>query len=90
MFQLQLYQLKGNAKLLQQLKLGFKRTITRNKYQSKVTLQKQNWCLNHLNDPIFQGGWADYTRFYLPLVEIKNYNVMIDAWNVFDQPVRNN
>ena len=56
MLQLQLYQLKDNAKLLQQLKLGFKRAITRNKYQSKVTLQKQNRCLNHLNDPIFQGG----------------------------------
>ena len=31
---------KDNAKLLQQLKAGFKRTINRNKYQSKVTVQE--------------------------------------------------
>ena len=29
-------------------------------------------------------------RYYLPTVEIKNYNVMIDGQNFFDQPVKNN
>ena len=29
------------------------------------------------------------TRYYLPNVEIKDYNVMIDGKNFFDQPVRN-
>ena len=29
-------------------------------------------------------------RYYLPTVEIKIYNVMIDGHNIFDQPVRNN
>ena len=36
------------------------------------------------------GGRISYTRFYLPLVEIKNYNVVIDGRNFFDQPVKNN
>ena len=29
-------------------------------------------------------------RYYLPTVEIKIYNVMIDGHNISDQPVRNN
>ena len=33
---------QDNAKLLQQLKSGFKRTINWNKYQSKVTEQEQS------------------------------------------------
>ena len=28
-------------------------------------------------------------RYFLPNVEIKDYNVMIDGKNVFDQPVKN-
>ena len=54
-------------------------------------------------NPIFQGvnrlfvlsfdntdGRTNYTRYYLPLVEIKNNNVLIDEQNFFDQPVENN
>ena len=33
---------QDNLELLQKLKLGFKRTINWNKYQSKVTVQEQN------------------------------------------------
>ena len=33
---------------------------------------------------------TSYKRYYLPAVEIKNYSVMIDGQNFFDQPVRNN
>ena len=39
---------------LRQLKLSFKRTIKWNKYQSKVTIQRQNQYLDYLIDPIFQ------------------------------------
>ena len=28
-------------------------------------------------------------RYYIPNVEIKDYNVMIDGKNFFDQPVKN-
>ena len=36
------------------------------------------------------GGRTSHTRYYLPLVEIKYYNVVIDRRNFFDQPVKNN
>ena len=42
---------QDNAKLLQQLKTGFKRTITWTKYQSEPSLQAQNQYLHQLIDP---------------------------------------
>ena len=39
---------QDNAKLLEQLKSGFKRTINRNKYEPKVTVQEQNQYLDLL------------------------------------------
>ena len=90
------------AKLLQRLKSGFKRTMNWNKYQSKVTVQVQKQYLDFLIDASFQGvnklfvlsfenngGRTSYTGYYLPLVEIKNYNVMINGGNFFDHPVKN-
>ena len=53
MFQLLVYQ-KKMTKLLEQLKLGFKRTIKWNKYRSQITIQPQNSNLNHLIDPTFR------------------------------------
>ena len=44
-----------NAKLLPQLKLGFKRTISWNKYLSRPELLPQNPNLNHLIGPSFEG-----------------------------------
>ena len=44
-----------NAKLLQQLKAGFKITIIWNKYQSDSKTYAQNQYLNNLVDPSFQG-----------------------------------
>ena len=88
---------------MQQFKSAFKRTINWNKYHTKVTVQEQNRYLDLLINPSFQGvnrlfvlslenngGRTSYTRYYLPLVEIKDYNVMIDGRNFFDQPVKYN
>ena len=93
---------QDNAKLLPQLKSGFKRTISWNKYLAKPELLAQNANLNHLIEPSFQGvnrlfvlAFEDDAerisnkRYYLPNVEIKDYNVMIDGKNFFDQPVKN-
>ena len=94
---------QDNVKLLPQLKFGFKRNISWNKYQTKPELLTRNANLNHLFEPIiFQGinrlfvlafgNNAQRTsniRYYIPNVEIKDYNVMIDGKNVFDQPVKN-
>ena len=92
-----------NTKLLQQLKSGFKRVINWNKYLSKPELLAQNPNLNHLVDPSFQGvnrffvlAFEDYAQgtshsgYYLPNVEIKNYNIMINGENFYDQPIKNN
>ena len=90
---------QDNAKLLQQLKSGFKRTVNWNKYQSKVSIQVPNPCLDYLLDPSFQGFFVlsfesttnrtAHTKCYLPAVQIKDYNGMIDAQTFFDQPVKN-
>ena len=45
---------QDNTKLLPQLKSGFKRTISWNKYLSKPELLPQNANLNHLIEPSFQ------------------------------------
>ena len=97
---------QDNVKLLSQLKSGFKRTISWNKYLPKPELLEQNEYLNQLIEPSFQGANRlfvlafehgndnDQTisnkKYYIPNVEIKDYNGMIDGKNVFDQPVKNN
>ena len=45
---------QDNTKLLQ-LKSGFKRTINWNRYQLKVSPERQNQYLDFLIDPSFQG-----------------------------------
>ena len=46
---------QDSAKLLQQLKSGFKRTINWNKYQSNGKVFAKNSYLNYLINPGFQG-----------------------------------
>ena len=46
---------QDNAKLLQQLKSGFKRRINWNKYQSDLKTNAENQHLNYLVDSSFQG-----------------------------------
>ena len=88
---------QDNTKLLQQLKSGFKRIINWNKYESSVKTFAQNRYLNYLINPSFQGvnrlfvlsfenenDRTSHSTYYLPKVEIKDYNVMIDGKNVFD------
>ena len=74
------------------MKLGFKITISWNKYQSKVIIEKQSQYLGYLIDPIFQGVnrffvlsfehsavRTGHREYFLLKVEIKDYNViMID------------
>ena len=86
---------QGNTKFLQQLKSGFKRVINWNKYLSKPELLAQNPNLNHLVEPSFQGVNRPFVlafendddrtsneQYYLPTVEIKDYNT--------DQTIKNN
>ena len=70
-----------------------------NKYQSDPKTYAQNRYFNHLVDPSFRGvnrlfvlsfenenGRTSHSEYYLPKVEIKDYNVKIDGENFFDQP----
>ena len=92
-----------NAKLLGQLKSGFKRVINWNKYLSKPELLLQNANLNHLFEPSFKGVNRLFVlafendnhristrRYNLPTVEIKDRSIMVNGENFFDQPIKNN
>ena len=81
-----------NAKIFSKLESGFKRTISWNKYLPKPELLLQNPNLNHLIEPNFHGVNSVFVlafendaqkksnkRYYLPIVEIKDCNVMIDG-----------
>ena len=94
---------KENTKFLHQLKSGFKRVTNWNKYLSKPELLAQNPNLNHLVEPSFQGINRLFVlafenvdvrisddEYYLPTVEIKGYNIVINGENFFDQPIKNN
>ena len=83
-----------NAKLLEQLKSGFKKTINWNKYQSKMSTQAQNQYLDFSINPSFQGVNRLFVLPYenengLSKVEIKDCNVKIDGRSLFDQPINN-
>ena len=92
-----------NTKLLQQLKSGFKRVINWNKYLSKPELLRRNPNFNYLAEPSFQGlnrlfvlafendaQITSHAGYYLPNVEIKDCNIMINGENFFDQPIKKN
>ena len=94
---------RDNAKLLEQLKPSFKRTINLNKYEPKVSVEHRNRYFDFVISSSVQGvkrlfvlsfentsGRRSYTRYYLPLVEIKDYNVIIDRRKFFDKQVKYN
>ena len=91
---------QDNAKLLQQLKSGFKRKIDWNESESDPKTFAQNKYLNHLINSSFQGvnrffvlsfenenGRTSHSAYCLPKVEIKDYNVMIDGRIFLYQPI---
>ena len=90
-----------NIKPLKQLQSGFKRTINWNKCLAKTRNQARNRYLDFLIDPSFQRVnrifvWSfedddsreSHKQYYLPALEIKDYNVMIDGRYFFDQPIK--
>ena len=66
---------QDNAKLLQQLKSGFKRVISWNKYLSEPELLGQNLNLNHLVEPNFQG----LNRLFVLAFEMIQKEHVLDA-----------
>ena len=89
-------------KLLEQLKTGFKRTVKLNKYRSGMSNQTKNNNLNCLIDPAFtsvntlfvltfenEDDRTSFSKYYVPKVEIKDFNVLTDGKPFFEIPVKN-
>ena len=87
---------KDDNNFLEQLKSGFKRTIQWNKYRSEMTNQTKTNNLNHLIDPTFikvnrlfvlsfknEEDRTSFSNYYVPKVEIKDFNVLIDGKTFF-------
>ena len=93
---------ENDNKLLEKLKTGFKSTIKWNKYRSEMSNQTKNNNLNYLTDATFtnvnilfvltfenEDGRTSFSKYYVPKVEIKDFNVLIDEKPFFDIPVKN-
>ena len=83
---------ENDNKLLEQLKTVFKRIIKWNKYRSEMSNQTKNNNLNYLIDPTFtnvnrlfvlsfenEDDRTSFSKYYVPTVEIKDFNVLIDG-----------
>ena len=88
-------------KLLTNLKSGFKREIIWNKYRSQMTTEAINNNLNILIDPTFTNlnrlfvlayqnadDRQSFSRFHLPRIMVKDFNVIIDKLAFFDLPIK--
>ena len=97
--------INDNIKFVENIKQGFKRTISWNKYKSEVTTQAKNNNLDYLIDPTvrninrlfvvsLKNRTDDPTRdlfdaYYMPVAEINDFNTFIDNKPIFDQLVKN-
>ena len=92
---------ENDNKLLEQLKSGFRITIKWNKYMSQMSNQNKNNNLSYLIDPTFSNvnrlfvlsfenevDRTSYYKYYVPSVEIKDYNVIIDGNAFFELPIK--
>ena len=93
---------ENDNNLLDQLKTGFNITIKWNKYRSEMSNQTKNNNLNYLIDPTFtkmnrlfvlsfenENDRTSFSKYYVPKIEIKDFNVLIDGKTFFEIPVKN-
>ena len=93
---------ENDNKLLEQLKSGLRRSIKCHKYMSQMSNQNKNNNLNYSIDTTFsnvnrlfvlsfenEDDRSSYCKYYMPSVEIKNYNVLIDGNAFFELPIEN-
>ena len=93
---------ENDNKLLEQLKSGFRKSIKWNKYTSQMFNQNKNNNLNYLIDTPFsnvnrlfvlsfenEDNRTSCYKYYLPSVEIKDYNVLIDGNAFFELLIKN-
>ena len=93
---------ENDKRLLEKLRTGFKRTIKRNRDRPEMTNQTKNNDLNYLIDPTFtkvnrlfvllfenENDRTPFSRYYVPNVQIKGFNVLIDVKRFFEMPIKN-
>ena len=93
---------ENDNKILEQLKTGYKRTIKWNQYRSEMSNQTKNNNLNYFIDPTFtnmnrlfvltfenEDDRSSFSKYYVPKVEIKDFNVLVDGKPFFEIPVKN-
>ena len=93
---------KNDKKLLEELRIGFKKTIKWNKFRSEMTNQTKKNNLNYLIDPTFtkvdrlfvlsfenENDRTSFSKYYVPNVQIKYFNVLIDGKSFFGMPIKN-
>ena len=89
-----------NIKFLENRKLGFKRTVSKNKYRSGINNQWANNNLNYMIDSKFRDinrlliissksgenvlKRNYFENYYMPAVDIKDFNELIDIKPFFD------
>ena len=92
--------INDNTKFLENIKQGFKRTISWDKYISEITMKSKSNDLDYLIDPTFrninrlfvlslENVYDDPRRYSfdwhsMPLVEIKDFNALIGNKSFFD------
>ena len=94
----------SNINFSENIKQGFERAISWNKYRSEITTQPKNNNLNYLIDPTFRSinrlfvrslkngnddPASSFDKYYMSLVEIKHFNALINNKPFFDQPIKN-
>ena len=88
------WSINDNIKFFENIKQGFIRAISLNKYRCEIITQPKNNNLDYLIDPTFsninrlfilsfKNGYDDpsrssFDRYYMPLIEVKDFNVLID------------
>ena len=86
--------INDNIKFLENIKQGFKRTNSSNKYISEITTQPKYNNLDYLIDLTFRNinrllvlsfknddndpTKGSFDKYYLPLVEMQDFNALID------------
>ena len=85
---------KDNAKLVKLLREGFNRPVYWNEYQTKIhtkDLDNNNPIrflpLNNTDGDNKKVKRDSQTKYFLPKINITNYNVLTDGRNFYDQPI---
>ena len=94
---------KHNVNLTKQLNEGFKRSVYWNEYKSKIETKEADansldaffqWvnrlfvlAFDNTNNGDNKVDRDSHRKYFLPRVDITNYNVLIDGRNFYDQPI---